>query len=191
MFYPLIVGRTGAFFILAAALFLVLFVFRPHAVNRIFMLMAREEDITKGILIGPLVYISSVVVCVALYPVFISATSIGVMAFGDGFATLVGKRWGRHHTPLDRNKTYEGSVAFVVFAFIATFLAMTITAPLASYGDIALLALAGAVSGAVVEMLPFSEHRGSNIFQRLIIDDNFFVPIIAGLAIYSTYVYLI
>lgn len=185
--YPLVVDRTGAFFILAFFLLLTVFVFRPHRWSAPFVAMAREEDYGYGILVGPLIYILSVTVCVILYPVFISATSIGIMAFGDGFATLVGKKWGRIRNPLNRNKTLEGSVAFVICAFVATALAMSVTAPLEGARDIMALALVGSLAGAVTEMVPFENHRGTSFVQRIIIDDNFFVPLVGGAAMYALY----
>jgi dolichol kinase len=134
-----------------------------------------------------ILYILSVTVCVTLYPVFISATAIGIMAFGDGFATLVGKKWGKTPNPIDRNKTMEGSAAFFVFSLIACFLAMHVTSPLSSSGQILLLAAAGSLVGALVEMFPFEDHRGSSFLQRIIIDDNFFVPIVGGAVMYALY----
>lgn len=189
--FPLVASRIEAFYILAFFLALVLFVFRPSRWVSAFESMARDEDYQFRILIGPLIYILSVTICVFLYPVFISATAIGIMAFGDGFATLVGKKWGRMKNPLDRNKTVEGSVAFFVFSLIACFLAMHATSPLDSSYDILLLAAAGSLAGAIVEMFPFESHRGRSFVQRIIIDDNFFVPIVGGAVMYLLYHYCI
>lgn len=187
MFYPLVLTRIPALLVVAIMLFLALFVFRLHAWRASFVAMAREEDYVYGYLIGPLIYICAIGVCVIFYPLFISAASIGVMAFGDGFATIVGKRWGRTRNPVDDNKTVEGSVAFFIFAFAALIFAMHFTAPLDTLRDVATLAAIGAIVGAIVEMIPFELHRGTSIYQRIFIDDNFFVPIVSGLVMALSY----
>ena len=51
-----------------------------------------------------------------------SAALIGllVMALGDGFATIVGQKWGKHKYHIGRKeKTIEGSMAMFGFSFIA------------------------------------------------------------------------
>ncbi len=188
MFYPLILSRTPAMMVVLLMLFLALFVFRPHAWTSSFEFMARMEDYSYTYLIGPLVYICAIGICVAFYPLFISAAAIGIMAFGDGFATLIGKRYGKTYSPLNKNKTIEGSISFVVFAFIATTIAMYFTAPLDSIFDVMRLTSIGAITGAIVEMPAFENYRGNNIFQRVVVDDNFFVPILSGLAMYLAYI---
>jgi dolichol kinase len=168
-------------------LLLALFVLRPHVWRKAFDAIARPEDHGYRYLIGPLVYICAIGICVILYPLFISAGSIGIMAFGDGFATLVGKKWGCVRNPIDKNKTIEGSAAFIFFAFLAVSFSMYFTAPISPKTDILLVTATGALIGSFVEMFPFEEHRGRGMLQRIVIDDNFFVPIISGLAMYAVY----
>ncbi|MHC1605642.1 MAG: diacylglycerol/polyprenol kinase family protein [Candidatus Methanofastidiosia archaeon] len=191
MFYPLFLTRIPALFVVLVMLVLALFVFRPHAWKKSFDVMARSEDYEYSYLIGPLIYICAIGICVVSYPLFISAASIGVMAFGDGFATLVGKRWGRIRNPIDKNKTVEGSVAFVVFSFMAITFTMHFTAPFNSIMSLIAITSTGAIVGAIVEMFPFEDHRGKSILQRIIVDDNFFVPILSGLAMFSVYFFTV
>lgn len=191
MFYPLFLTRVPALGVVLFFLLLALFVLRPNVSWKAFDALSRPEDHDYGYLIGPLIYICAIGVCVALYPLFISAASIGVMAFGDGFATLVGKKWGRMRNPIDKNKTIEGSLAFFAFAFIVVAFSMYFTAPFDSIGNVVKLVFVGALTGSIVEMFPFEEHRGKSIFQRIFIDDNFFVPILAGLAMYMVYYFVI
>ncbi len=187
MFYPLFLERIPALMVVLFMLFLALFILRPHVWGKAFDAIARPEDHGYRYLIGPLVYICAIGICVMSYPLFISAGSIGIMAFGDGFATLVGKKWGRIRNPLDMNKTLEGTFAFILFAFLAVTLSFYFTAPITPKTDILIVTATGALIGAFVEMFPFEEHRGSGIFRRIIIDDNFFVPIVSGLAMYAIY----
>ncbi|MBN1786561.1 MAG: hypothetical protein JW825_06220 [Candidatus Methanofastidiosa archaeon] len=190
MFYPLILDRVPALMVVATMLFLALFILRPHVWKKAFDAIARPEDYGYRYLIGPLIYICAIGICVIFYPLFISAASIGVMAFGDGFATLVGKKWGKVKNPIDRNKTLEGSIAFFFFAFLAITFSMHFTAPVDSFSKIIMITSIGAFTGAIIEMFPFEEHRGKSILQRIFIDDNFFVPILSGLAMFAFYLTL-
>ena len=59
-----------------------------------------------------------------------SAAAISViliLALGDGFATYIGTRYGRHKLPWNRNKTFEGTIGFAAGAIFALF-AMPVTA---------------------------------------------------------------
>ena len=50
-----------------------------------------------------------------------SISVIMILALGDGLATYVGKCYGNHKLPWNRNKTIEGSIGFVVGAMSALF----------------------------------------------------------------------
>ena len=86
-----------------------------------------------------------------------AAAAVAVLALGDSTSTVVGKTWGKHKLFLNRSKSWEGSIAFLAFAFCAL---LFFVQP----------EKAAIVAGltAVVEMLPK-------------LDDNFTVPIAAGL----------
>ena len=92
-----------------------------------------------------------------LYTPIYSAAATAVLAFGDSTSTIAGKLWGRHKLPLNKNKSWEGSAAFFLFSFIAL---LFFVQPQK--------ALAVAALTTIVEMLPR-------------VDDNFTVPIAAGL----------
>ncbi|MBU7013334.1 MAG: hypothetical protein HXS52_09195 [Theionarchaea archaeon] len=187
-FFPLVVTRYSALFICLIFLLLVLFVFREHRWKAAFDAMARQEDYTHGYLMGPLIYILSVMVCVGFYPPYIAAASFAIMAFGDGFATIVGRNVGRHKYPFSE-KSIEGTAGFIACSFLSTLVVLMIlthyitftglksTAP----GYLGTIALLGCVCGALVETLPFEKSRGGSIVRRAIIDDNFFVPVLSGL----------
>jgi dolichol kinase len=53
-----------------------------------------------------------------------SAAAISViliLALGDGFATYIGTRYGRHKLPWNKNKTFEGTIGFAAGAICALF----------------------------------------------------------------------
>lgn len=194
-FYPLLVTKYYAFVILIIFLLLVLFVFREHRWKAAFDAMARTEDYTHGYLIGPLIYILAVMVCVGFYPPYIAAASFAIMAFGDGFATIVGRNVGTHKYPYS-DKSIEGSLAFIGCAFVMTVMILLVLTHVKTFEglessvvNLATIALLGSVIGAVVETLPFEHHRKGGIIGRAFIDDNFVVPVVAGCAM-SLYVIL-
>lgn len=92
-----------------------------------------------------------------LYQPLYAAAAAAVLALGDSASTMVGKFWGKHKLPLNKDKSWEGSLAFFVFsAAVLLFFVQPQKA-------VVVAALA-----ALVEMIP-----------RL--DDNFTIPIAAGL----------
>ncbi len=59
-----------------------------------------------------------------------AAVGILVMSWGDGFAALVGQRWGKHGYELMGNKkSWEGSIAMLVVSYIVTLIILTIATP--------------------------------------------------------------
>ena len=131
----------------------------------------RDVDRRRGFPVGILLYPTSVLLLVLIFRsrLDIVAAAWAILAFGDGFATLVG---GGTPLPWNRDKTVRGTAAFVVFGAAggiasawwtiagmdpAPPLAFTIAAPLAA-----------AVAAAFVESLPVR------------LDDNISVPFAAG-----------
>ena len=92
-----------------------------------------------------------------LYQPLYAAAAAAVLALGDSTSTIIGKKYGKHKLPLNGGKSWEGSAAFLLFSFVAL---LFFVSPQK--------ALAVAFLTMLVEMLP-----------RL--DDNFTVPIAAGL----------
>jgi phytol kinase len=187
-FFPLVVTRYQALTICFISLLLVLFVFREHRLKAVFELMARKEDYIHGYLMGPLVYILAVMFCVGFYPPYIAAASFAIMAFGDGVATLIGKNFGVHTYPYS-DKTMEGTLAFLGCGFFTTVIILGILTHVMTFEglphtvsvySLATIALLGSVTGGLIETLPFEKTRNHQL-NRAIIDDNFFVPVIAGL----------
>ncbi len=141
----------------------------------------RDSDITTGMPIGILLYPLAVLVLVLVFPhrMDIVAAAWGIMAAGDGFATLVGRRFGRTPLPWNPDKSLEGMLAFVVFGSMAgVFLAWWVRPAVVTddYGFahppllFALVApVVAALAAGLVETIPVR------------LDDNISVPFAAGL----------
>ncbi|HEC95901.1 MAG TPA: hypothetical protein ENI50_02645 [Euryarchaeota archaeon] len=184
--YPLFLTKNQALCIPPIMAVLVIFFWRPNGLwKKGFEFMAREEDYRYGILVGPLIYIVAIELCVFLFPVYVSAMCIGIMALGDGFSTIIGKNLGKHKQWIDKNKTYEGSLGFFAASFLYALLILSFISPIKEFSYILKIALAGSISGMLVETLPFENNRGNQrLFSRIIIDDNFFVPLVSSVFMY-------
>ena len=103
---------------------------------------------------------------------------VGVAALGAGdpFAAIIGRKWGRTKTM--NGRSLEGSIAFAVAAFAVTYPILSFLVPTATPVQAAALAGAGAVVGAISEMM----------CRR--VDDNFAIPLwsaaAAGVAALAT-----
>jgi phytol kinase len=60
---------------------------------------------------------------------FIGAMGILIMGYGDGFAAIIGSKYGKHSFKIiDSTKSLEGSAAMFVFSFIVSLIIMLIHA---------------------------------------------------------------
>ncbi len=89
-----------------------------------------------------------------------------VLAFGDPFAALVGRRWGR--TKLVNRRSLEGSTAFVAVGGVAATAMLRLYYPDLALGIPAGIALAAALLGALAEL--YSNR----------VDDNLSIPVAAA-----------
>jgi len=71
----------------------------------------------RELLGGPLFYTVAVFVVTACFwrTSLTSYLAVGILAGGDGMAEIIGRRFGKHKLPYNRNKTVEGSVAMFIF----------------------------------------------------------------------------
>ena len=103
-----------------------------------------------------------------------AACAAGVMALGlgDPAAAFIGRKWGRHK--LVHNRSLEGTVAFFVVAAIAITAVFSVFHADMSWTTRIGGALVAALVGALAELFSGS------------VDDNFSIPLFAGLATYAT-----
>jgi len=67
---------------------------------------------------APIIYAIAIMVSLILFPPHINYASIAILALGDGFATLFGKKFGRTTFPFNKGKQVEGSFFGFLFAFM-------------------------------------------------------------------------
>lgn len=109
------IPRWLAILVVVIALIAVLSM-NPRLWKGAFEAMARDIDRQVGILVGPLIYVITVLILVLLFDLRVAGAAFAMMAFGDGFAGLVGATKGRR--ALWNGKTIEGTAAFLSFGFM-------------------------------------------------------------------------
>lgn len=134
----------------------------------------RPVDAARGYPLGILIYPVAVLMLVLAFPdrLDVAASAWGILAFGDGSATLAGRRWGRHRLAWNPDKTLEGLLAFIAAGSAAGVSLAWWTAPaITPAPDPAFIVLApvvAAIAAGFAETVPIS------------LDDNVSVPAVAG-----------
>jgi uncharacterized protein (TIGR00297 family) len=138
----------------------------------------RPVDEARGFPLGILLYPLSVLLLILIFPfrLDIVAAAWGILAVGDGFATLVGQRIRGRQLPWNREKTIAGTIAFVVCGgtgavALALWTRAAVTPP-PSLAFVIVAPLVAAVTAALVETLPVR------------LDDNISVPMTAAAALW-------
>ncbi|SDM61006.1 TIGR00297 family protein [Catalinimonas alkaloidigena] len=119
--FACLIGRLSPLGISAACLLALAFnlIALPRLTQRA---LERPADRQRGFSIGLLAYPAILLLLSLIFfrqQVFL-AVGWGAMAFGDGCATLIGRRFGRHPLPWNRHKTWEGSLAFCLAGGLGT-----------------------------------------------------------------------
>jgi uncharacterized protein (TIGR00297 family) len=124
---------------------------------RLFRPGERLRRLTSGIVLYPL----SIVGLLLVFParLDIVAAAWGILAAGDGMATIVGRRWPIAAVPWNPRKSVGGSLALTVFggaagAGLAWWCRETVVPP--AFAWYALAPLAAAAVAAAVETIPIS-----------------------------------
>lgn len=134
----------------------------------------RESDMTRGLPIGILLYPLAVLGLVLVFPdrLDIVAAAWGIMAAGDGFATIAGHAFGRRQLPWNRAKTVEGTITFMVAGSAAGVLlawwVRPAIVPVPPWGFWIAAPVAAAIVAGLVETIPVR------------LDDNISVPFAAA-----------
>lgn len=140
----------------------------------------REDDVARGYPIGILLYPLSVLILILLFHerLYIVAAAWGIMAWGDGFASVFGKRYGRLKLPWNPNRSYAGSAAFFILGGAAAifFTWWSWKEPQQpEYWYVVAVPLIATFVAAVVETVPSG------------INDNLTVPLAAGIVLWALY----
>src|SRR4029077_11059384 len=85
----------------------------------------------------------------------LALTVAGILAFGDGSATLVGLLVGRKKLPWNDRKSWAGVAAFIVAALpVALYIYWGTALPHISFGIALLCVVPPVLAGALVETVP-------------------------------------
>jgi uncharacterized protein (TIGR00297 family) len=132
----------------------------------------REDEVASGRSVGMILYPSTVLLLILVFStrLEVAAAAWGFLAFGDGMATLVGRAFGRIRLPWNPEKSWAGTLAYVVWGTGGASALLLWTAP-GRYepGFAVAVCLAASALAAMLESLPHG------------LDDNLAVPLIAGL----------
>lgn len=145
---PVITGFTGKIemiylVLLVMFLFLIVEILKPRISTGILSMFYRENELS-GFSFEPLSYFLSILSL--LYISFfidesICFAAIAILAAGDGFAGVMGRKFGKHRFSFNRNKSWEGSISGFVAASMTGFYYA---------GQIAIIgSFAGMLAGAV------------------------------------------
>jgi dolichol kinase len=130
-------------------------------ISSITSMASRDRDMGRFVM-GPVTLGMGALLALLLYPSPAAAIAIYALAFGDGFASLIGKLFGRLRPAFLFGKSIEGSMA--------CFIAVLISAYRVSYDY--RIALAAALTAAAVEALPLEDY------------DNIALPVTVGLVVF-------
>lgn len=133
----------------------------------------RKEERAARFSVGITLYAATVLLLIFTFRsnLQIAAAGWGYLAFGDGFASILGMTLGGSRLPWNSNKSLSGLLGYVVFGFLgAAFLYGFVASHVPSGWELGCL-FAAALAGAAVESLP-SE-----------LDDNVLPPLVAAAAL--------
>ena len=89
-------------------------------ITRITELSSRKRDLNRFVL-GPITLGIGAMLALLLYPNPAATIAIYALAFGDGFASLFGKIFGKLRIPATGGKTILGSLAWATAVTISTY----------------------------------------------------------------------
>jgi len=126
-------------------------------VSTLTSMASRPRDMNRFVL-GPVTLGIGALLALLLFPSPAACIGIYALAFGDGFASLVGKVFGRTRPAFLLGKSVEGSMACFTAAFISALLV----------SQNVKVALIAAITATAVEALPLKDY------------DNLALPLVVG-----------
>ncbi len=154
----------------AALLAISAFVFNWQVLPRIGgKAMWREGELASGHARGILIYPLSVLGLILVFHdrLWMAAAIWGLLALGDGMATIVGQALRGPRLPWNPSKGWLGLIAFVLFGTLGAFALAVWTKPDLDPAHVFAVALALALLSSLVESMDTT------------LDDNFTVPLVA------------
>ena len=132
----------------------------------------REHEHAAGSSLGIVLYPLAVLILILVFwkRLEVAAATWGILAFGDGMASVAGMTLGRTKLPWNPRKSWAGTIAYAFFGTMAAATLLVWTAPgQYSWPFAFAVSAAAAIVAALLESLP----------QGL--DDNIGVPLVSGL----------
>lgn len=125
---------------------------------------------------GTILLLCGAILSLILFPKEIVYASVAIVTFGDSIATAVGVLIGKHKLPYSEKKTIEGTGAGIIAAFLAsTFFVTPVEAFIGAVG--------GMLLESVIDLQTIQEVNSQMVF-KLILNDNFLIPVFSGLLIF-------
>jgi len=134
--------------------------FNVPVVSLLTNMVSREREINRFVM-GPVTLGLGALLALILFPFPVASIAIYALAFGDGFASLAGKYFGKWRPSFLYGKSIEGSFTCFFIVFVCAYLVS---------GSFMISAVA-AFSAMVVEALPLKDY------------DNLAIPVTVGLAV--------
>ena len=154
---PTVIGIIGISILYCISEFLRMHGHELYLITNITRYASRKRDKGRFVL-GPLTLAGGILLALLLFPMHTAKIAIFALAFGDGLASLVGKRFGKIRLTFFKDKTVAGSLTCFVAVFLSSF------AVSGNFWKSLILGLAG----AGIEMLPLKDY------------DNLLIPVAIG-----------
>lgn len=110
----------------------------------------------------------SAIICIIIFPKFLTVTAFAVLIISDSMAALIGRKFGKHKF---FKKSLEGALAFIASGIVVILFTPKVNSVFAEY----IIATFGVIIGSIFEALSIT------------IDDNITIPISIGLTIWILY----
>lgn len=123
------------FVFLGFSAFLIVETYKPRFSKKILLLLYRENELNR-FSIEPCSYFLSILSLLVLSWFIderICYAAIAILAAGDGFAGVIGKRYGKHRFSFNVNKSWEGTLSGFLGASVAGWFYADLIAILGSF----------------------------------------------------------
>ena len=121
LYWPVIGALLAMLAVYSASEFLRLRNIKVPVISSITATAAREKDEGRFVL-GPVTLVIGIVFTALMWEETAYTIGILCLAFGDGFASIIGKMFGKRKLPFSKGKTYAGSTGCFIACFIALLL---------------------------------------------------------------------
>ena len=120
-------------------------------------------------------YVIGILLTILSFPKPIALIAISILALADPASAIVGIQYGKHH--FVKEKSLEGSVAFLIIAFFCSFIILFRSSTVA-WWMIAAFSLILSSATAAFEMLPIK------------LDDNLTIPLFVGFSAWALCIFM-